>query len=248
MVIEGVSPEIDGGRFPIKRVVGQTVIVEADVFADGHDCLACRLSYRHGDGDGWLHLPMRPMANDRWRGEFAVSEVGRYCYTLEAWVDPFATWQRDLGKRLEAGQDVRVDLLIGGQHIAAAAQRARQSAAARPMPSAWVDWARLVGGPADTEAIEVALSTGLTDLMAQYPDNRFATPYGKELAVVVDREKAAFSAWYELFPRSSSLQPGRHGTLADLEARVPEVAEMGFDVLYLPPIHPIGRTQQQGAQ
>jgi len=234
VVIEGVHPEIDCGRFPIKRVVGETVTVEADIFADGHDLLNCRLLYRSIEGE-WTEVPFEALGNDRWRAEFPVSQLGEYRYTIEGWVDHVATWNADLQKRIAAGQDVTVDLQIGAGWIEDAAERP-------PEPIA----RRLLDGAALLRTGSTAIDDALIELARKYPDPRFITRYEKELAVVVDREKARFSTWYELFPRSCAPDPGRHGTFRDCEAWLPYVASMGFDVLYIPPIHPIGEVFRKG--
>jgi starch synthase (maltosyl-transferring) len=242
VVIERVQPEVDGGRFPIKRVVGQSVVVEADVFADGHDDLAGVLRYRHETEQEWTETPLAFVENDRWRGSFTVSAQGRYYYTVSAWIDHFRSWQRDMRKRIAAEQDVTVDLLIGRDLIKAAAQRA--AGADRDRLDAVVSAIE-----ADTDrdrTIETLLGQELTALMAKCAERPWPGVYDKDLAVIVDRPKAGFSAWYELFPRSCVSEPGRHGTFEDCEARLPYVAGMGFDVLYLPPIHPIGRTFRKG--
>jgi starch synthase (maltosyl-transferring) len=238
VVIEHVEPEIDAGRFPIKRVPGERVVVEADVFAEGHDELTSVLLHRSAEEKAWCEVPMRPLVNDRWRGEFRVGGPGRHVYCLEAWVDHFHTWVRDLVRRLEAGQDVTVDLQIGAGLVSAAAERASGDDAV-----ALADAARAMTAGGGERA---AMSPRLGELMARHPDRCHATRYERELEVMVDRERARFSAWYELFPRSASPQPGRHGTFKDVEARLPYVAGMGFDVLYLTPIHPIGRTFRKG--
>jgi starch synthase (maltosyl-transferring) len=242
VVIEGVTPEIDAGRFSIKRTVGERVVVEADVFADGHEALACMLLYRRQDAADWTTLPMIPLSNDRWRGEFGVSELGRYRYTLQAWVDRFTSWRRDLTKRLAAEQDITVDLQIGAGLVLEASQRAAGADAERLR-----HWASsLRRGDKGAEAPQMALDEELALLMAQYPDQSCATTYDRELVVVVDRDKARFSTWYEMFPRSCATVPGQHGTFKDCEALLPYVAAMGFDVLYVPPIHPIGHTHRKG--
>ncbi len=244
VVIENVSPEIDGGRFPAKRTVGQTVRVEADIHTDGHDLIAAVLMYRKSDSLTWSETPMIPEGNDRWAGVFRVASVGRTVYTLHAWIARVRTWQRDLSKKIEAGQDVSVDLLIGALLAEDAAKRAR-GADRRKLLS----FARTLR-PGEThgvpECATAALNGELGDLADRYPDRTLATRFGRELPVVVDRERARFGAWYELFPRSCSSEPGRHGTFKDVEERLPYVAAMGFDVLYLPPIHPIGRTHRKG--
>lgn len=241
-IIEGVQPEIDSGLFAIKRVVGEQVVVEADVFADGHDLLCCTLLYRKSTESRWLETPMEQGVNDRWRGTFTVTEQGQYIYTVRAWVDHFKTWHYDLKKRLAANQDVWLDLLIGADLIEAAGKRAR-GADARTLKAA----ARSLREEGDQQPkIQTILNTDLYDLVMRYPDKRFATSYDKKLMVTVDRERARFSAWYEMFPRSCSPEPGQHGTFKDAEARLPYIAQMGFNVLYLPPIHPIGHMFRKG--
>ncbi|HZE21367.1 MAG TPA: maltotransferase domain-containing protein, partial [Desulfobaccales bacterium] len=242
VVIEGVAPEIDGGRFAVKRIVGDRLRVEADIVADGHEVLSAALAYRHEADPDWREVPMAPLVNDRWWGEFAVTRLGRYAYAIQAWVDHFRSWQQFLQKKVDAGQPVAVELLMGADLIEAAQKRARGTAARRLR-----DWAdRLRQGEDEALRVEAALSPELTDLMQRYPDRRLATRYDQNLQVVVDPVKARFSTWYEMFPRSCSQVPGLHGTFKDCEARLPYVASMGFDVLYLPPIHPIGRINRKG--
>ncbi len=240
VVIEGITPAINFGAYPITRVAGDKVAVEADVFVDGHDALACVLLYRREADAEWVEAPMTTLGNDRWAGEFTAAVVGRYRYTVRAWVDHFKTWSRDFAKRAQAGQDSKVDLLIGAELVEAA------SAAAKPPHAGWLaSFAEgLRGGSAD--ARRQALSDELARLMASHGQRNYVTTCERELAVVVDRERARFGAWYELFPRSCATEPGRHGTFRDVEARLPYVASMGFDVLYLPPIHPIGTSFRKG--
>jgi starch synthase (maltosyl-transferring) len=242
VVIEGVRPEIDGGRFPIKRTVGEKVVVEADVLADGHDALSCVLLYRKEGALKWLEVPMEPLANDRWRGEFIVTEIGRYCYTLQAWVDPFQSWQRDLQKRVEAGQEVSVDLLVGAELVRQASSRTSGDARRRLQSAATALSRR---GSLDSK-LHLALDEGLARLVGRCPDRSSSATYHRELTVVVDRERTRFSTWYEMFPRSYAPKAGRHGTFKDCEERLPYIAAMGFDVLYLPPIHPVGHTHRKG--
>lgn len=240
VIIEGVYPEIDCGRFPIKRVIGEQVVVEADAFTDGHDALSLVLRYRGPGDEKWQETPMEFLTNDRWRGAFTVTEMGVYCYTLAGWVDHFKSWARDLRKRVDAGQDVTVDLMIGAEYIEAATEFAVGQ------EKATLDaYAKAVraGGPT---AIAQALASELGGLMYANAERRFATHYPKELAVTVDRVRARYSAWYEFFPRSTAREPGRHGTFRDALEWIPYVSELGFDVIYLPPIHPIGQTKRKG--
>jgi starch synthase (maltosyl-transferring) len=245
VMIEGVSPRIDCGRFPIKRVTGESVVVEADVFADGHDAVACALLHRHEDDRDWSESPMRPLVSDRWRASFDVHRMGRYNYTVIGWIDAFLTWHRDLRKRVDAGQDVAVDLLIGAAIVEAAAGRAAEAGAMADADRLLAAALRLRQDTPQGSRIDLALSDELALLVHRHPDRRHATRLGRELEVAVDSPRSRFSTWYELFPRSAA-GGRRHGTFRDVEARLDYVAGMGFDVLYLPPIHPIGRVRRKG--
>ena len=242
VVIETVSPEIDGGRFAAKRTIGDTVRVEADIFTDGHDQVAAVVRYWQAGTEKWQESPMLFFDNDRWAGTFAVTALGRARFTILAWVDHWETWRRDLAKSISAHNDADADYLIGANHIEAAAQRADATDA---------NWlrakAKALREENNTDARRnTATDSVLNDLMRRHPDRRFATQYERTLELVVDPVRARFSAWYELFPRSTSTTPDKHGTFADVEARLPYVAELGFDVLYLPPIHPIGLNFRKG--
>jgi starch synthase (maltosyl-transferring) len=239
VAIEAVSPEVDAGRFPSKYTLGDVVAVEADVFADGHDAVACAVRYRHESADGWREAPMAHLENDRWRGEFSVSELGRYLYTIQGWVDPFETWRMQLAKRLQAGQDVTLELESAARMVEATAARATGADATRLIAHA-ASLRKGIGGAASV------LTEDLGELMDRHADRGLATTYTRELEILVDPRRARFGAWYEMFPRSAG-EAGRHGTFADVEKGLPYVAGMGFDVLYLPPIHPIGRSHRKGA-
>ncbi|MBO0713361.1 MAG: alpha-1,4-glucan--maltose-1-phosphate maltosyltransferase [Acidimicrobiales bacterium] len=241
VVVEGVTPTVDGGRFPVKRVVGERVVVEADVYADGHDQVACELSYRR-DGEDDVHtVAMAPLGNDRWRGAFTVTELGRYRYCVRGWVDHFASWHQDYRKKQAAGTLDAADRQVGARLVREAIQGA-DDADRRALEKGAAALEEGAAGPQLPGAGEEALER----LMARHPDRRGAVTSEPELEVVVDPVVAGFSAWYELFPRSASPVPDRPGTLADVEARLEYVAGLGFDVLYLPPIHPIGRTGRKG--
>src|SRR3954453_15608212 len=243
VIIEGVSPEVDGGRFPAKRTLGDLVRIEADVFTDGHDSVAAALLFRHEHSASWNETPMQALVNDRWFAEFPVTELGRYLYTVHAWVDHWETWRRDLLKRIAAETDTPVDYQIGAELIRAAAERASK-------PDS--EWLReraqiLASNPSDQIGHRaVAVDGTLNETMLRSPDRRFASVYERELVIVVDPVRARFSSWYAFFPRSAAREAGHHGTFADCEARLPYVAEMGFDVLYFPPIHPIGTKFRKG--
>ena len=242
VAIERIVPQIDGGRFPVKRIAGETVVVEADVFADGHDQIACQLLYWRENESTPQFAPMQPLGNDRWRAEFAVPLPGRYEFTVEGWIDRFGTWRSDLIKRIDASQDVGVELLVGARLVESAASRATGRDAEFLRRTA-----RFLRESNESESTKkAALELELLNAVQRYPDRHLATQPEKRLAVDVDREKARFSAWYEIFPRSSAPESGRHGTFQDCAAMLPYIASMGFDVLYLPPIHPIGHTFRKG--
>lgn len=241
VVIESISPAVDDGRFAVKRIAGDRVEVEADCFADGHDTLDCVLRYRREGDRDWQETRMVALGNDRWRGAFTVPATGRYQYAVTAWVDAFLSWRHDFARRVEA-EDLRVAALVGADWIDAAASRASGKDRA-----GLKQWATRIRQTDDCEALRaLALDETLAMLTMRFPDRDHATDYPVEFPLVVDRSMARFSAWYELFPRSCATVPGRHGTLRDCADRVPYVAQMGFDVLYLTPIHPIGRERRKG--
>ncbi len=238
VVIEQVTPEVDCGRFPAKRVVGDVVVVEANVFGDGHDLVRCRVLFRHEAEKNWRRAEMAALGNDHWRGEFSVDTLGFYVFTVVGEVDHFGTWRSDLKKRADAGQELDVHFKTGALLVEAGAARAKGADARR-----LAGFAKQLGEPAATT--EVAFDPELLQLMDRYPDTALETRYGRELRIWVDRERARFSSWYELFPRSWG-KPGEHGTLRDVADNLGYVSEMGFDVLYLPPIHPVGRSFRKG--
>ncbi len=241
VVIEHVTPVVDGGRYPIKREVGGRVEVSAGVFKEGHEVLVVFLKYRLADEPGWRETPMTFVDNDRWAGAFTVDTNARYVYTIEALPDPFRSWLADLAKRVAAGQDVASELREGGALLRAAAARATGDDVTAL--SAWL--ARIEQAPAQAEAVAVASDGALATLMDRHLDRADATQAEREYEVIVDRERARFASWYEFFPRSGVA--GRHATFRDAEAQLQRAAAMGFDVVYLPPIHPIGRTHRKGA-
>jgi starch synthase (maltosyl-transferring) len=241
VIIEHVSPVVDGGRFPVKSTIDEPVRVEAVVFADGHDSISCNVLHKFSGESEWHSLPMVPTGNDQWRAEFRVFKLGRYSYTVEGWVDRFKTWRADLQKRIAAAQDLAPELILGSQLIEQAATRATgEDAQTLKM------WARSVA----SGNTDVALSDELFATMEAWPDLSLATRYERELTLWVEPVKARFSTWYEFFPRSTSPDPAahptRHGTFKDCQSRLPYIAAMGFDIVYLPPIHPIGATFRKG--
>jgi len=244
VVIEGLEPEIDGGKYPIKRTVGERVVVEADIHADGHDVLSAVVLYRPDSESGWSETVMRPLENDRWRGQFFVESLGPYFYTVRAWVDAFQSWCRDTVKKAEAGQDISVAGQLGVRLLQSAANRARGNDSKRL--AEFTLELKSVSNADPVAVVRCARSAELAALMGRYADRSRATTYDKQLAVMVDREKARYSTWYEMFPRSCGAEPKKHGTFRDCMRRLGYVSEMGFDVLYFPPIHPIGYTKRKG--
>jgi starch synthase (maltosyl-transferring) len=240
VVIENITPSVDGGRFNAKRCIGDRVVVEADIFTDGHDVLRGVLMHRKQGERRWNEQEMAALPNDRWRASFDVPQIGVYEYTITAWSDAFLTWRYDLA-RWTAPDDVIVALAIGAELVEEASRRARGNDA-RVLRG----WKARLDAPGDpmTRRVE-ALDKGLAALFARHADRRHAVTAEPILAVTVDVPRACFSAWYEMFPRSAG-QAGTHATFADVEALLPYVAGMGFDVLYLPPIHPIGATKRKG--
>jgi starch synthase (maltosyl-transferring) len=261
-VIDAVLPQVDAGRFAVKRVVGEALAVTAHVFTDGHDQVRARLCWRRA-GPGltelWQEAEMLPQGNDVWGASFTPDAPGRWAYTVCAWVDHFQSWRTELKRRIDPA-DILLAARAGADLADAAAARAKGEDR-----KSLVSWAKNLRqraqavGKTSIEALDtvsneiaaiktLALSDDLAAIADQYPDRHLATRFAGEagLPLEVDRPRAAFSAWYELFPRSAALEEGRHGTFADVQARLPYVAAMGFDVLYFPPIHPIGRQRRKG--
>jgi len=215
--------------------------VEADVFTDGHDAVRCVLQYRKKGARDWEETDMGFLNNDRWRGEFEVAELGRYQYTVAAWVDAFLSWRLDLVKRSDPA-DIALALGVGALLVDAAAARANGEDARSLRASAKA----MRADTAPEERREFAAGDPLLALMNRFPDRILAVSYVPELEILVDPPRSRCSAWYEMFPRSCAGEPGRHGTFRDCESRLDYVADMGFDVLYLPPVHPIGRVKRKG--
>jgi starch synthase (maltosyl-transferring) len=247
VIIEVLQPSIDAGRYPAKRVLGDKVTVTAAIFSDGHDHVAARLLYRHASTKKWQSVPFTALTNDLWSASFPVDQIGPWRFTVEAWVDHFDTWKDDLAKRLAAqttsAQDIPLALRIGANLLDAVTSRAKAPDAKKLKAAA--DTLRALAAQ-NLSVYEDPIAPELIALVAKYPDLSLSTKYPTELPLWVDRERAAFSAWYELFPRSASPIAGQHGTFKDVEAQLPDIAAMGFDILYMPPIHPIGRAYRKG--
>ena len=241
VAIDRIEPDVDGGRFAAKRVRGDEVVIEADIVCDGHEELDCRLHVRHGDTGQWTEMPLACTGNDRWRASFIADRIGGWHFFVTARVDTFATWRRDLGRRLEAADaaaELPLELVAGARIVEAAAHGAPPADAAEigrlAVRLRGPDWRAALDDPR------------LAELVCRYADRRDETRLEPVRTIWVDRARARFSGWYELFPRSWSATPGGHGTLADVADRLDYVARMGFDVLYLPPIHPIGTSFRKG--
>ncbi|HVV69099.1 MAG TPA: alpha-1,4-glucan--maltose-1-phosphate maltosyltransferase [Gammaproteobacteria bacterium] len=237
VVINNVKPEIECGAFPIKRCIGEQVTVTANIFADGHDQLSARLLFRHESESTWQEQPFQPLGNDLWQASFSVEKIGNYVYTLSAFVDEFLTWQYNLKKKLDADQQTPLDFLSGRELITRAAQHAEKTDQKHLLTYA---------NTLDQASAAIAFDPELSRLVARYARPAFITRYAHELKISVDRALANFGAWYELFPRSCSPTPHQHGTLNDVIKRLAYIKALGFDVIYFPPIHPIGDNKRKG--
>jgi starch synthase (maltosyl-transferring) len=258
VVLENIQPQLDCGRTTARRFLGDRIVVSAALYSDGHDHVLARLLYKHRSDPGWLSTPMTALGNDLWSAEFTVDRIGPWSFTIQAWVDHFDTWCADLKKRLAAQhdpaspdpekrdlppQDIPLALTIGATLVDQIAARALGDDATQ-LKSIAASLRALAGKK--SALYQYPLTARQEELAARYPDLSFASTAEKELPLWVDRERARFSSWYELFPRSTSPDPTRHGTFADVELLLPEIAAMGFDILYLPPIHPIGHAFRKG--
>ncbi|MNX15983.1 Alpha-1,4-glucan:maltose-1-phosphate maltosyltransferase 2 [compost metagenome] len=241
IIIENILPQLDGGIFPIKRIVGQNVHVTAAVFSDGHDVIESCVKFKHETDENWDEVRMIPTFNDEWFCEFKVEKQGFYTYFIEGWVDYALNWQHGTERKIQDNQYVKSELLEGAEYVKAVQQFADDSEN---------DYLNKLVYFFTTEseyenAVIEATSHELTRIFKKYP-TRFLANKSLELKVYVDRKKALFSTWYEFFPRSASQEEGKHGTFKDCERLLPRVAEMGFDTLYFPPIHPIGEVNRKG--
>ena len=230
VIVENVYPQVDGGRFPIKRTVGETVRVSADVFADGHDSIAAALLHRRQGAPDWTEVRMEPAGNDRFTAAFVVDALGVFEYTVEGWIDRLTSWRLELSKKVGAAQDVASELLEGAVIVAGTPQAASLSNLSMTAE----------------ERVAIALDARLQAAMASRPDRRLATRFDRVLGVTVETTRARFGAWYEMFPRSAGDDPARSATFDEAAKRLPYVASMGFNVLYLPPVHPIGVSFRKG--
>jgi starch synthase (maltosyl-transferring) len=243
VVIENLQPLIDGGRYPIKRIVGEDLVVEADIFKEGHDVVAAILKWRVLGKRAWRETSMNFVDNDRWRGVCTLYDEAIHEYTVEAWTDTFRSWQAEFTKKFETGiSDLRSEALEGAALVEAAAKRARDRADRKRL----LELTRQISTGANSEIHAITQSGELEVLMATYPGRSAATQYDPPPRVVVDRPAALIGAWYEFFPRSAEGRGDRGSTFRDCLPRVDDAKKMGFDVIYFPPIHPIGHTNRKG--
>ena len=241
IIIENVSPQLDCGSNAIKRIVGQKVIVTAAVFSDGHDVIECCVKYKHEEDENWDEVRMIPTFNDEWIAEFKVEKQGFYSYFVEGWVDYALNWQHGTERKIQDNQYVKSELLEGAEYVRAILNQVDASEN---------NYLNTLAYYFTTEseydnAVREATSHELARIFKKYPI-RFLENKSMPLKVYVDRKKALFSTWYKFFPRSASPEEGKHGTFKDCERLLPRVAEMGFDTLYFPPIHPIGEVNRKG--
>lgn len=240
--INQVQPEINEGKYPIKRTEGETVEVTAELFADGHDVIRAKVLYKHERQRNWREVNMAEQYEDHYQATFPVVKKGTYLYTISAWIDHALSWYRDIGKKIRAGQKVGVELQMGALFCKAAAKLATGNDKQKLK-----HYQKLFNDPqTQQEATAAALEEELFELLYKYPDIQHATTYDHFLRVEVEFKKALFSSWYEFFPRSASAVPGQHGTFKDCIDLLPRIATMGFDTIYLPPIHPIGEKNRKG--
>jgi starch synthase (maltosyl-transferring) len=257
--IERVSPLVDGGRYPAKSTVGQEIDVEADVFTDGHDHLAVRLLWWTPGAAQAQATPMQFLGNDRWRASVPLTVAGRHRFSVEAWLDAWGSFRHDLGKKVGAGVAVALEIAEGRLFLRRGLERATDDA--KPALTAVM---RELDGTDDRRAVQVLLGEQAATAMAAVDERKFLTRVAPEPIVEVERRAAGFASWYELFPRSAApgaragdiesssgrrpetRDPKRHGTFDDVISRLPAIRAMGFDVLYFPPIHPIGKKNRKG--
>jgi starch synthase (maltosyl-transferring) len=242
IIIEGVTPMVEGGRYPAKSIAGEPCVVEADIFRDGHQLLRAAVKWRRKDEEVFNQTPMAPLENDRWRAAFVPAENARYVFTIEAWTDLYASWLADFAKKVRAGKEVGSDLLEGIELLKSIRERAN----ADGLELLAASLKALLRRPAPDAALEIVSNPALVDAAVRFGEHFGAATYQPLLHLTVDRPKAAFGSWYELFVRSQSPGANRPGTFADAERRLTDLRDMGFDVVYLAPIHPIGRTNRKG--
>lgn len=242
VIITNVTPQIDCGKYPAKGVLQEAFLISADIFTDGHDEVDASVLIKYGKERGWKEFPLKLINNDHWELFFFPDRLGMYQFQIQAWVNHFETWKKGLVKKHEAGQDISVELRIGAELIAAAAAEAP----AKERKSVLGYSQKLISASNADQAVLMATDGNLGRIMNQLRDKNLMTVYPQVLSFEVEIKRASFSTWYELFPRSTALEPNTHGTFKDVKRLLPRIAKMGFDVLYFPPIHPIGEEKRKG--
>ena len=244
VTVAEVRPHLAWGRYPVKRVVGEPLTVSADVLKGGHDVLAAELCFRKSGSRAWRAEPMVYVPErDEFVATVSFAEIGDVEYTVAAWTDEFATWLDEVERKQAAGRDLSSEMLEGIALIRDAAESSQGEARQRLLEFA----RRIEAAASQEEQLQIARSDALRVLMREHAPRRDLSTFDRWLPVMVERERARFGAWYEMFPRSATDDPGRHGTFRDVERdHLPRIRDMGFDVLYFPPIHPIGRTNRKG--
>ncbi len=238
VIIENVQPVVDGGLYPAKRTIGETVQVSASIFGDGHDHIRASVLFKKADATKWNSIELLHTYNDEWQASFKVEEQGKYVFTIHAWIDHFDTWYDGFKKKAAAKVDVKVELMEGANFLKVIAENGKANLLNLAT--------KLENTTKYQEAIELVLSSGFAQIVKDYPLKENETKLDEEIEIVVEHFKANFSSWYEFFPRSSSFEAGKHGTFQDCIRLLPRVAAMGFDVLYFPPVHPIGKLNRKG--
>ncbi len=238
VIIENVQPLVDGGLYPAKRTVGERVVVTANIFGDGHDHIRAEILYKKAGAAKWIQVPLQPTFNDEWTGSFKVEETGVYVFTIRGWIDHFETWYDGFKKKAAAKVDVKVELQEGAIFLRQLAGKTNKELIKLAD--------RFENSDNYYENIEYIGGEEFSKLVHAYPLRENETVYSPEAEVLVEHKKANFSSWYEFFPRSASLEEGKHGTFKDCIKLLPRVAAMGFDVLYFPPIHPVGKINRKG--
>ena len=244
VIIEHVTPEIDGGRHAIKRIVNEPVKVSADIYADSHDYIRAVVRYKHESEKKWSEVYMSELhnGNDTWTAEFAPTQKGFYQYTIQAWIDNFLTWHNGFIKKFNAGQDMAVELEIGVDFLKKVRKKASKTD--KQFLDSFIEL--LANKEQYHEAVQTVMSEDFRQIVMEFPLRQHMTNYNNKLDLQVEYDKVNFSTWYEIFPRSASRTPGQHGTFNDVEKLLPQIAAMGFDVLYMPPIHPVGKLNRKG--
>lgn len=242
VVIANVSPSVDGGIYPAKTIIDQPVTISADIFSDGHDHVAAAIFIRHQEEKQWKELPMQFVENDKWTATVTLTKLGIYQFQVTGWIDKVSTWQADLKKRYAAGQDVTIDLQIGIE----LASRILATAGGKNK-DAVNEWIKALKAAKDADSqVKIAIDESFAKLARKCRDKNIVTFSDTIYEIIVETKLAGFSTWYELFPRSAAAEPGRHGTFNDVIALLPRLSRMGLNVLYLPPVHPIGQTHRKG--